>query len=151
MIIDTLRNTLFAATFAMAPLWCAASEQEDVRNLIQTAYCNGAYNQLDTKTMRQGFVPEFAIFGAEGNTLERYGIDAWIAAIEKRKAAPDFKPESALRDCRITHLDIKAEVASARIEVKRGTQLLYTDFMLLIRFEQGWRIVAKVYHEEVQT
>jgi hypothetical protein len=36
--------------------------------------------------------------------------------------------------------------AAAKIEISKNGKMVYTDYLSLLKFEDGWRIVAKVYH-----
>jgi hypothetical protein len=111
---------------------------------------DGAYNDLDTESMRKGFHPDFAIFSASGNTISRYPIDTWIKSIEEQKRSANFDPESSRMDCRITSLDIAGGSAAARIEISKDGKMVYTDYLSLLRFDEGWKIVAKVYHAHLE-
>jgi hypothetical protein len=95
--------------------------------------------------MAQGFHSDFAIFGADGDALERYPIKTWIEAIEARKAKSDFDPKSSTRTCKIASLDVTGDVAMVKAIVLHGGRLQYTDYLSLIKFKSGWKIVAKVY------
>ena len=124
----------------------SAADAAAVRRVVDVAYCNGAYNALDTVAMREGFHPGFAILGAEGDALDRYTIDAWIDAIDKRRSAPGFDPASAKRDCELLAVEVTGDAAHVKMRVHRDGALLYTDHLLLLRFASGWKIVSKVYH-----
>lgn len=118
-----------------------------VRDLVNNAYCNGAYNALDTVAMAEGFHPEFAILSPGDGTLERYPIAAWIAAIGKRKAAPDFDIKTANRQCDLILVDVTGDVANVKMEVRKDGTKIYTDYLFLLRFANGWKIVSKIYHD----
>jgi len=124
----------------------AADDAADVADVIKASYFNGAFNDLDTESMRQGFHPEFAIFSARGNDISRYPIDTWIKGIEKGKQAPDFDKSKAKMDCRIVRLEVTGGCAAAKIEIFQAGEQIYTDYLSLLKFDNGWKIVAKVYH-----
>jgi Putative lumazine-binding len=141
----------FALTSSAAAPPKPSGSMEDVKKVIATSYCNGAYNALDTKSMASGFHEDFAILGADGELLERYPLKTWIAAIEARKLKPDFNLASAARGCTVISVDVTNEVASAKVAVTKEKQPQYTDYLLLVHFPSGWRIVSKVYAEHVVT
>jgi len=117
-----------------------------VSKVIKSAYFNGAFNDLDTESMKKGFHPDFAIFSAKGTELGKYPIDTWIKGIEKKKSDPGFDPKKAIMECKIVKLDITGGCASAKVEIfKKGT-LIFTDYISLLKFDDGWKIVAKVYY-----
>lgn len=123
----------------------SAEDAADIKAVIKASYFNGAFNDLDTETMRKGFHPDFAIFSADGEKLARYPIDTWITGIEKRKMSPDFDSAKAEMECRIVQLDITGGAAAAKIEISKDGRAVYTDYLSLLRFADGWKIAAKIY------
>lgn len=124
-----------------------SADAKAIRALVDSAYFNGAFNKLDTKAMSKGFHKDFAIFSARGDELSRYEIETWIQGIEKRKAAADFDASKSKMDCKIVALDVTGGSASAKIELYRGGKLIYTDYLSFLKFTDGWKIAAKVYHK----
>ena len=55
VIIGTL--VVFSALFGTA----GADDKTDIETIIKASYFNGAFNELDTQAMREGFHPEFAM------------------------------------------------------------------------------------------
>ncbi len=132
-------------TASIAPVDTAAAAA--VRQVVNEAYCDGAYNALNTRRMAEGFHPDFAIFGADGDALERYPIKTWISAIEARKVKAGFDPASAVRTCQIISVDVTGDVAMVKAKIIKAGQLQYTDYLSLLKFKAGWKIVAKIYTE----
>jgi hypothetical protein len=131
--------------FLVSSVPAGADDKTDIETIIKASYFNGAFNDLDTQTMRQGFHPEFAIFSADGEDLSRYPIDAWIKGIEKRKQDPKYDSSKAKMDCKIVSLDVTGGAAAAKIEISKDGRLVYTDYLSLLKFADGWKIAAKVY------
>jgi hypothetical protein len=138
-----LTGLLFLVLFSTSFL--SADDKADIENVIKSSYFNGAFNDLDTESMRKGFHPDFAIFSASGNKISRYPIDTWIKNIEKRKQAANFNPGSQKMDCKIASLDITGGSAAAKIELSKDGKMVYTDYLSLLKFDNGWKIAAKVY------
>ena len=124
----------------------AADDNAEVEKVIKSAYFNGAFNDMDTVSMRKGFHPGFAIFSARGNEISRYPIDEWIKGIEKRKNDPDFDKSQSKMDCKIVRFTVTGGCAGAIVEISKNGKKVYTDYLSLLKFEDGWKIVAKVYH-----
>ena len=139
VIIGTL------VVFLVSSVPALADDKADIETVIKASYFNGAFNDLDPQAMRQGFHPEFAIFSADGEDLGRYPIDAWIMGIEKRKQDPNFDPAKAKMECKIVSLDVTGGAAAAKIEISKDGRLVYTDYLSLLKFSDGWKIAAKVY------
>jgi len=142
------RTSVIIATvivFLVSSVPAGADDKTDIETIIKASYFNGAFNDLDTQAMRQGFHPEFAIFSADGEDLSRYPIDAWIKGIEKRKQDPKYDSSKAKMDCKIVSLDVTGGAAAAKIEISKDGRLVYTDYLSLLKFADGWKITAKVY------
>ncbi|MFC1502064.1 nuclear transport factor 2 family protein [bacterium] len=141
VIVMVILSTLF-----LAVLTVASDDGEAVKTVIKKSYFNGAFNELDTESMRKGFHADFAIFSAKGNEISRYPIDTWIEGIEKRKQDPNFDKSKSKMDCKIVSLDVTGGSASVKVEISKDGQMVYTDYLSLLKFKDGWKIVAKVYH-----
>ena len=143
-----LTGLLFLALVSTSLL--SADDKSDIEQVIKSSYFYGAFNGLDTESMRKGFHPDFAIFSASGNKISRYPIDTWIKNIENRKKAADFNLESQKMDCKIVSLDITGGSAAAKIELSKDGKMVYTDYLSLLKFDDGWKIAAKVYFAHPQ-
>jgi hypothetical protein len=132
---------------ATTPISVSEDEQA-IKSLIQKSYLNGAFNGLDTKSMAEGFHPDFAInYPDSNNILGKFTIKEWISGIDSSKADPKFDPKTRAYDGKIISLDITGETASIKMELRQNQKLVYTDYMLLLRFGKTWKIIGKVYHE----
>ena len=143
-----IRTSVMIVTFAVLLIFslpAGADDKSEIEAVIKASYFNGAFNDLDTVSMRQGFHPEFAIFSADGEKLGRYPIDDWIKGIEKRKQDPSFDSSKAEMECKIVSLDVTGGAAAAKIEISKDGELVYTDYLSLLKFSDGWKIAAKVY------
>ena len=132
--------------------WTAAVAQDstdpadEVRAVVEDCYINGAFNALDPDAMKSGFHPDFAIFSADGEDIKKYPIGEWAAGVAQKKADPDFDPANNVWEHKLPIVDVTGGAASVKVELYRNGTLVYTDYLSLLRFDSGWRIVAKVYH-----
>ena len=145
------RNRAYAAVLGtlilLAAATCLADDVADVRQVVETSYINGAFNALDPDAMRDGFHPDFAIFWAEGEDIGRYPIGVWAEGVAKQKADPEFDPALNKWEHELPMIDVTGGVAMVNVELSREGELVYTDYLSLIKFDSGWKIVAKVYHK----
>ncbi|MBX9901046.1 MAG: nuclear transport factor 2 family protein [Burkholderiaceae bacterium] len=149
-----LKNLMLGAILSTMVALCAAADVKTdvdaIKQVITDAYFNGAYNDLNTVNMAKGFHPDFAILGADGDKLERFTIKEWIASIEKRKAQANFDIKKSKREGKIIQVDATAGVASAKLEIYKEGSIQYTDYLSLVQFPSGWKIVSKVYAEHAK-
>ena len=137
-------STLFAFSYAEVK---ENEAEKEVKELIVKSYVNGAFNALDPDAMRKGFHPDFAIFSADGENISKYPIDKWAAYAEKKKSDPEFDPTKNVWTHNFASVDVTGGSAAVKIELSHEGKHVYTDYLSLLKFESGWKIVAKVYHK----
>ena len=125
----------------------STAEVEAVKSLVLNAYINGAFNELNAEAMRNGFHKDFAIYSAKGEEISKYPIADWVAGVKKRKAGDyDPKAEKNIWKHNFALVDVTGGSAQVKVELHNQGNHVYTDYLSLLKFESGWKIVAKVYH-----
>ncbi len=118
--------------------------REAIRRVIEEAYIQGIHETQDEATVRSGFHPDFTMLVLQDNTMLKVGFEEWLVRVEALKAE---NPElwSAETTCEFLLIDAAGNAAVAKLEVYKGDTFFSTDYMLLYKFEEGWRIVSKVF------
>ena len=132
------------AAFTTITLKKEATEAE-IKALVEKAYIHGAFNELNPEAMAAGFHKDFAIFSAKGEDLNRYEIATWVASVKERKESADFDPTKNIWDSKFALVDATGNSAIAKVELSKDGKHVFTDYLSLLKFESGWKIVAKVY------
>jgi hypothetical protein len=117
-----------------------------IKELILKSYVHGAFNELNPDAMRAGFHPDFAIYSAKGEEIEKYPIATWADGTAKRKSDPEFDPTQNVWTHNFASVDVTGGSAAVKIELSKDGKHIFTDYLSLLEFESGWKIVAKVYH-----
>lgn len=121
-------------------------EKEAIKNVIQTAYVDGLQNKGPVSDVEAGFHPGFNLLGLRNDDLTKWPIYSWIKYHEKElKENPGPPKEDEVVTCKYPLIDITGTAAIAKIELHKGGQLIYTDYLSLYKFEDGWKIVSKIY------
>lgn len=119
---------------------------EEVKELVYNAYINGAFNELSAEAMRKGFHEDFAIYSPKGEAISKYPIANWADGVAKRKANNyDAKDPKNKWDHKFANVDVTGHAAQVKVELFNQGKHVYTDYLSLLKFDSGWRIVAKVY------
>jgi hypothetical protein len=142
LILIVLVGTLAAFTTSTIKKEATKSEIEE---LVNKAYIHGAFNELNPEAMAAGFHKDFAIFSAKGEELNRYEIAAWVANVSERKSSSDFDPSKNVWDSKFAIVDFTGNSAIAKVELSKDGKHVFTDYLSLLKFDSGWKIVAKVY------
>lgn len=119
----------------------------EIKSLIETSYVHGAFNALDPQALEQGFHQDFAIFSPKGEAIRKYPIADWVQRTAERKASTEFDPATNKWDHKFVSVDVTGHSASVKLELSKDGELVYTDYLSLLKFDSGWRVVAKVYYQ----
>jgi hypothetical protein len=78
------------------------------------------------------------------NAIDKVDVDEWLRRLEVAKVDnPDLWNSETRHEFRL--IDVGGYAAVAKLDVWKGEIHFSTDYMLLYRFDEGWRIVSKVY------
>lgn len=100
-------------------------------------YIDGARN-ADVALLRSAFTSGARVSGSYGGKPVSWSLEEFCDAVAKGGAAPGLQ-------ARVVSIDHAGGGAMARLEALdwRGTR--YTDFFVLVRQGEGWRIDSKVF------
>ncbi len=137
---------LFCSQPAHAQAGSFSDEEKAIRAVIQSAYVDGLQNWGDIEKIRAGFHPTFELLSkTKDNEIQKLPIEKWIEMVEARKAQNPGGPEF-LTTADIIEIDITADAAMAKLDLIRNEKRIFTDYLLFYKFDEGWRIVGKIYH-----
>jgi len=121
------------------------TDKEMILKTIEKAYVQGLQNGKDIENIKKGFHPGFNLLGVDQNNhLTKFPIYTWYDVVETGVAAGE-KPEVETT-AKYPLVDITGNAAVVKVELFREEKMIFTDYLSLYKFEEGWRIVAKVYH-----
>jgi hypothetical protein len=121
----------------------AQSDEDAIKALVQSAYVDGLQNLGDLEKTRSGFHPDFVLLGLRDGALTRLPIAEWIASAEKRKADGAKPP---LTTCKFLVVDVTGSAAAVKLELHQNGTRIFTDYLSLYKFPDGWKIVGKIYY-----
>lgn len=132
---------------ALAASFTALGQTEEtaVKAVVTAAYVEGIQNNGSIDDIRRGFHPSFNMLRLVDNEIKPFPIEEWIAAIEKRRAEakPDVKPVRT--EATFLSVDVTGTAATVKLELYREGKKTFTDYLVLYKFSEGWRIVSKTY------
>jgi hypothetical protein len=139
---------LILSIFVLAfPLMLVANPADEaaIKRVIQGAYIDGLQNLGDIQTIRDGFHPDFVMFVFRDGQLSHMDIHSWIERVEQRKRNPDT-PRPNISG-KFMDVEITGTVAVVKLDLYRDDNLIFTDYISLYKFDDGWKIVSKVYYQ----
>jgi len=122
----------------------ANNDIELIKNVIEEAYIDGIHTSQDESKVRNGFHEDFIMYVKKENSVTKVGISEWLERVEvlKEKNPDLWSKETTTKSINV---DVGGYAAVAKLDVYKGDTYFSTDFMLLYKLDDGWKIVSKVF------
>jgi ketol-acid reductoisomerase len=98
-----------------------------------------AAKQGDTNLMKSVFHEEAKSLGYAGDDLVSDTTASLLTWLEQTGASPNIRAI-------VSSVDIVKSMASVKVEIKNWAGDNYTDFLTLLKTNDGWKIVGKMFH-----
>jgi hypothetical protein len=115
---------------------------KNVKNAVVESYVQGIFLQGNAKLLKKGWHPESEIIIFINDGIKKLPIKYWVERLEKNPKPLDPNVTYNFIDVRIV-----GHAAVAIIEIFSNGEQLYTDYLCLYKFNDGWKIVTKIYYE----
>ena len=122
------------------------TDVESIKKVIEESSVRGIHNERDAQLIKKAFHPDFNMLMLRGDgTLEKPPISDWMASMERRRQS---EPGSVKvkTDHTFETADVNGKAAVKKIALFRKGKQIYTDYMSLYKFPDGWKIVGKIYY-----
>jgi len=113
---------------------------------VDQAYVHGVHIDNDPALMRAGMHDSFVMFVQSDKGVTQLTRDAWIERLAASKAAQDPNAKKPEIKADITVLDRSGKAAVAKVALFRDGKQIFTDYISLYRFDDGWKLVAKIFN-----
>lgn len=144
-VILFLLMAMLAAGMVLAQDSGPEQEVTAIKKTIVSAYVKGIHIDRDIPAIKNGFHPDFNMLIPQENNIKKVPIKQWIGWIEEG-IKKDPQPSKVKTTHKFSMVSVSGKAAVARIEIYKDEKHKYTDFMSLYKFEDGWKIVNKIYH-----
>ena len=121
----------------MSNISADSNDKEMIEKTVQY-YIDGAISGKGDD-MKPGFHADATIFGYVGDDLFAGPIQKLFDWNDNNGAATELK-------ARIADIDISGTVASVRLELDNWTGHKFTDMFTLLKVDDKWKIMNKVFH-----
>jgi ketosteroid isomerase-like protein len=135
---------LLVSALAMPGFAASDEEKKAVIQVVTDAYINGVHARPDAAAMRRGFHPDFRMLVLSDGKMTAVTRDEWASRIEKSAANPNAARPAIKSE--FPEVDVVGSAASVRVEVWRDGRHTFSDYLLLYKFADGWKIVSKTFY-----
>ncbi|WP_430813018.1 nuclear transport factor 2 family protein [Carboxylicivirga sp. RSCT41] len=124
-------------------------EIEAIKKVIQSAYVEGIQNEGDIDKIDAGIHPDFNLLGiGEKGAIWKLSISEWKEKVIQRKKEGKLpRPKNNLISVKFLSVDVTGTAAVAKFEFYVGGELKYVDYISLYKFDDGWKLVSKIYYK----
>lgn len=123
-------------------------EVEKIKKTITENYLQGAFNETNIEAFKAIFHPEFSIINIqEDGKFFLFTRTMWEDVLKQRKEDKDFDYSSIALTPKYRTIDLAENKASVTLDLLLHDKVVYTDFLLLTKINNEWKIVSKIYHE----
>lgn len=129
--------------FSVVAAVAQSPEETAVKDVVNSAYVQGIHNRGNVEDIRKGFHPSFNMLRMIDNQIKPLPIEEWITNLEKaKKDSPAAPPKT---EGKFVSVDITGNNAVVKLELYRENKKIFTDYLVLYKFTEGWRIVSKTF------
>ena len=116
----------------------------EIKQVIDSAYIQGIHGDQDESKVKGGFHRDFTMLVLNEGEIQKVMVDEWLTRVEQMKSD---NPEMWAAETRYTYelVDTAGYAAVAKLEVFKGEVHFSSDYMLLYKFDDGWKIVSKIF------
>lgn len=130
---DAAKMIFLLVVFSFSPP-TVADDFADVQDVVMKYFVGTEEGRPDL--LKEAFLPSLEI--------QFVDPDGKLGRITAADYISRFKPGTkADRKGRIVHLDVAGNAATVKAEIVMGERL-YTDYLLLLKFPEGWRVSNKI-------
>ena len=120
-------------------------EKEAIKKTIVDAYINGIFNKGDASLVKKGVHPDCNVLILTQGNLIKTPAYSYVERLEKNPG-----PLRAGTTYEFTDIHVTGYAGLAIVEIFQEDKHIYTDYLSLYKFDDGWKIVTKVFYSHPQ-
>jgi hypothetical protein len=120
-------------------------EIEAIKKVIVDAYINGVFNKGDASLIRKGCHPDCDVLILAQGSLMKTPAYSIVDRLEKNPG-----PIHAGTTYRFIDIHVTGYAGLAVVEIFQEGKPIYTDYISLYKFDDGWKLVTKIFYSHPQ-
>jgi hypothetical protein len=130
---------------AVSTAWMIKSDDQaeinSIKKTIVEAYVDGIFLKGDAELIKKGWHPDCDIVYLKDGKVNKLQAKFWVDRMTK-----DPKPLDPNVTYKFSDVKVTGYAGIAVVEILTSGRHLYTDYMNLYKFTDGWKIVTKTYY-----
>lgn len=136
MILLITSTLLGNGAAAQAP----EADASAIREVIENAYVRGVFVDEDPAAVRAGFHPSFILSVHDADSVIVVPLERWLDVMDLSGEPTG----DAVRHV-FERVDVTGGAATVKMQIWINDVHVYTDYLSLYRFNDGWKIVLKIF------
>lgn len=120
-------------------------ENEAIKKVIVDAYIDGVFNKGDASLIRKGCHPDCDVLVLAQGRLVKAPAYSYADRLEKNPG-----PVHAGTTYKFADIHVTGYAGLAIVEIFQEGKPIYTDYISLYKFDDGWKLVTKIYYSHPQ-
>ena len=138
-----MRSALAVLVLFLGPMPLLAQDANDeaaVRQVLVDVYVEGLHVNRDLAAVQSGFHPDFVMHVYDDGHLIQAPLAMWLERLQL-DGTKNPKPI----DYQFDLVDVTGNSAVAKLQIFEDSKHIYTDYFGLYKFDDGWKIVNKIF------
>ena len=119
----------------------ADQEKEAVKKTVVDAYVDGLFLKGDPALIKKGFHPDCDVLILNKGNLVKVHAYSYVERLEENPG-----PLHAGTTYQFSDVQVMGYAGLAVVEIFQEANHIYTDYLSLYKFADGWKIVTKIYY-----
>lgn len=115
-------------------------DTQAIQEVIENAYVKGVFVDRNAAAVRSGFHPAFVLSVYDADTVIVASLDMWLDLLQ----LSGERSSDSVRHV-FEGVDVTGGTATVKLQLWINDEHVYTDYLGLYRFTDGWKIVTKVF------
>ena len=146
MRIKILQSSIILVLLTMIGAGAAENdEKQAVVKVVEEAYVQGVHANPSGEAMRKGFHADFIMFVYDAGKINKVTRDEWVGRIDGAKAQNTKSPRPQVK-ADFPLVEITGNAAVVKVELYRDGKHIFSDYLSLYKFDDGWKIVNKIFY-----
>jgi hypothetical protein len=123
-----------------------AGDAKAIEHVIEKYYMDVVFRRGDLNDLAKGFHAEFNMYYLGENEIHKSSLQGWTERLtaNREKSSRSKKPHWSHK---VKLVDVTGQTGLIKIELYREAKLRFTDYLSLYKFDEGWRVMAKLFTE----
>ena len=121
-----------------------AADESAIKKIVTEFYLEVVFGDRDITELEKEFHPDFNMYVLYQNQIDKRSLQKWTDRLKNARAG-NAQAKSPHDTHNFKLIDVTGPAGVVKLEIYADGMLKYTDYLALYKFQEGWRIITKVF------